>query len=154
MGDDLWRILTVEGNRALLLSDQILALSAYHSRYEQVNWDSCDLNPHLQTAMKSRWGSDLCAHVEAKSPRRSTTIGTSADGFFLLSEKEAQKYGQAKVCTKVDDGKPRWWWLRSVGGLRGSVPVVGADGTLSPDGIYVRVAGSGVRPALWMNLES
>jgi len=51
-------------------------------------------------------------------------------------------------------GQPSWWWLRSPGLFQNYAAFVGSDGYVSLSGRSVRDAGGGVRPALWLNLES
>jgi len=49
--------------------------------------------------------------------------------------------------------KSCWWWLRSPGYFTIIAAYVSIDGTLKVNGYSVSAAG-GVRPALWLNLES
>jgi hypothetical protein len=52
------------------------------------------------------------------------------------------------------DGKPSWWWLRSPGHSPSRAAGVSGDGNVNLGGYSVDDSSSGVRPALWLNLES
>jgi hypothetical protein len=50
-------------------------------------------------------------------------------------------------------GSPSWWWLRSPAGISSAAAIVDDDGLVQVNGIFVFGSG-GVRPALWLNLQS
>ena len=106
-----------------------------------------------------------------------TTGGKNTqDRVFLLSYAEANRYlGVAYKSPNMDsravltahakkaganigditvDGSPiGWWWLRSPGYFQRDAANVRSDGSLYID-THVSIASGGVRPALWINLES
>ena len=73
---------------------------------------------------------------------------------FLLSIDEANKYFQNDAARIANyNGQPTWWWLRSPGLSSYLAANVNDDGHVNDRGYSVYNEG-GVRPALWLNLES
>ena len=82
------------------------------------------------------------------------------DKIFLLSISEAEQYfdlPQARQCEAtafvLSQGSNTAWWLRSPGGSGDDAARVGSGGYINSYGRRVNDYG-GVRPALWINLES
>ena len=63
------------------------------------------------------------------------------------------QYSSERIATEKN-GKPSWWWLRTPGGRSHLAAAVSDDGCLFVGGLYVNDNRGGVRPALWLNLES
>ena len=111
--------------------------------------------------------------------RKSTTGGSNTeDKVFLLSYAEANKLlgvtydngsnmksraaptayalkqgAWTSIRSKTaDDSAAGWWWLRSPGGIQGGGARVYGDGSLS--GGRVNTDNGGVRPAVWIDLDS
>ena len=93
------------------------------------------------------------------------------DRVFLLSIEEILRYFPGLKLYKDDDGDEwsyelderlaaklngsgSWWWLRSPGLNQRNAAYVRLDGDVTLGGLYVGHASGGVRPALWINLES
>ena len=91
------------------------------------------------------------------------------DKVILLSITEAERYfGSASgrkcvptayakaqgVYTNSSYGGTCWWWLRSPGYNQDFAACVCNDGDVYEHGYYVGNDGHGVRPALWIDLES
>ena len=89
------------------------------------------------------------------------------DKVFLLSEKEAEtlfsnkeeriakatEYAQ-KSGVYVNEEKAAWWWLRSPGDDSDSAAVVPDSGGVGRNGDDVYRDDVGVRPALYLNVQS
>jgi hypothetical protein len=65
------------------------------------------------------------------------------------------QYGDERISYN-SDGSASWWWLRSPGINPDTAAIVDVDGYLNFYGIYVNnsLSSGGLRPALWLNLES
>ncbi len=148
-----WKVLTVQGNKVLLISRYVLDCKEYHGRRTNVTWKTCNMRTWLNgTFMNNAFTSREQEGIVYKA---------DLDRVFLLSYDEAKYYlgsDEQQRCqptiyarsqrVRINGDGSCWWWQRAEGmgeiapcvGIRGSVDV-------SADGI-------GVRPALWLNLES
>ena len=168
-----WRVLEVQNDRMLILSDIIIEKREYHNADGHTKWGTCALRDYLNWAFYNKFnGPDRALITEINNdPQHSNTTN---DKIFLLSIEEVVKYfgdsGQLnkKNTTKINDqynsariakdkdGKASFWWLRSGGyyGLFGltNVSSVGIDGILYVNKHTSRNTTGGVRPALWLKL--
>ncbi|MDR0847857.1 MAG: KAP family NTPase [Propionibacteriaceae bacterium] len=157
---DIWRIVKfAEGkSRVLLVSDRVFWRAPYHDRYEPVTWATSFLRQELQMWMADRVGPSI-EHVWPVRRDQWADMGSDqvpdGDKFFLLSAGEASELAPRRaVAMRIDDDEPTVWWLRSPGDTPEGAAVVYYDGDVST---WLRIVGSGgvgVRPALWLNLES
>ena len=178
-----WRVLTIKNNMALLISEEILEERPYNVESEAITWENCTLRKYLNSEFYNKLDSAKSAISETRNdnpnnPRFGTTGGNATtDKVFLLSIDEVCCYfGNStnklnniksnKNDSWIDDENNSirmanygnkgawWWWLRSPGyGGRGAAGVH-SDGSLYLVGYVVNSAEGGVRPALWLNLES
>jgi len=174
-----WLVLDVDkqNNRALLLSEDIIEMKAYHANGKSTTWAECSLHSYLNGEFYESFGreKDRIARTHNENPANQwfgTKGGNSTqDSVFLLSIEEVVKYfgdrGQLKNKNPnnkywIDDqynsarvakfnGNAVWWWLRSPGGYTDLAAYVNDDGYVLIVGDLVQ-AGGGVRPALWLNL--
>ena len=172
-----WRVLDVQDGKALLLSEHVLSLRAYHDKYENVTWEHCELRRYLNDDFYNSFSPEdkACiadAHVVNNSnPGFGTSGGNyTIDRIFLLSLEELVRYfgdsgklgnGPKNAWHILDeynakriaylDGNARWWWLRSPGDNGTDAASVDSDGDVSVCGIFVDNVYCGVRPALWIN---
>lgn len=170
-----WRVLAVEGGKALLISQYALDGKGYNEKYEATSWEECTLRNWLNTDfMNSAFSNteqsliQLSEVTADKNPRHyDTNQGYDTDDkIFLLSVKEAEQYfknDEDRKCnpTKfaINNGACQnegqcWWWLRSLGNYASSATYVNTGGSVSFDGNYVNIDIGSVRPALWINLKS
>ena len=173
-----WRVLEVQNDKALLISDKIIERKAYHSEWGNITWAECALRSYLNDAFYNSFGDDKSRIAETRVTTGNnlwfgTRGGNAAnDRIFLLSIEEAVKYfgdsGQLKNKNpnsefNIDDqynaarvardksGTAMWWWLRSPGCRKLSAAGVGFDGSVDVGGLSVGDSFGGVRPALWLN---
>ena len=177
-----WRVLAVENDKALLISEKILEKRPYHQPGGNITWENCTLRKYLN-------GEFLNSLGEVKSSISKTrnnpnpinqwfgTAGGSvtADKVFLLSLDEVCRYfgdSTANLSKKGSTGsyywindknnaarianygseKASWWWLRSPGYYRYIAASVDDVGYVYVIGSSVSIDSGGVRPALWLNL--
>jgi hypothetical protein len=177
-GEYVWRVLDVQGDRALLFSKDIIAQKEYNIRVD-VTWETCTLRKWLNEDFFSTFSEEEQSHivVTANSNENNQWFGTNGgretqDSIFLLSLSEVVRYigdsGQLK--NKNPKSKYRiqdqfcserianynnsrsWWWLRSPGVSSYYGALVSYDGDLIMGGYDVLDESGGVRPALWLNL--
>ncbi len=175
--DIAWKILAVEGDKALLISQYGLDARSYHTTSASVTWESCSLRSWLngeflnQVFSSKEQGAILTTeifnHTGQLNPEWSTYGGNKTqDKVFLLSYQEAERYfanddarmckptayAQANGATVFGEGNCRWW-LRSPGENQRRAALVSSNGYLGY-GFSVHDVRSVVRPAFWLNLES
>ena len=168
-----WRVLAVEGGKALVISKYALDCKSYNEELEDTSWEKCTLRKWLNNDfMNSAFSNTeqsliLLSEVTAdKDPRYNTNQGYDTDDkIFLLSVKEAEQYfknDEDRKCnpTKfaVNNGAYQkegqcWWWLRSLGRNSSLASFVYFDGSVHFGG-HVDNDDVSVRPALWINLKS
>ena len=178
-----WRILDLDkqNGKALLLSEKVIEKRAYHSSRSSITWAQCDLRSYLNEEFYNTFNAnDKALVTETKittsdDPYFGTKGGNdTTDRIFLLSAEEAIKYfgdsGQLKNrkkehpflsdqydkvrIAKDTKGMDYWWWLRSPGKDSYYAAYVFGNGRISFIGSYVDGNSGGVRPALWLNLQS
>jgi hypothetical protein len=176
-----WRVLDVQGDRALLLTENIIEIREYHSSFIDITWASCELRQYLNGDFLRKFSSQdqsriwLANNCNSDNQWFGTKGGDSTtDKVFLLSIEEVVKYfgdsGQLHKRPKKDswwiddkynnermakyEDKAWWWWLRSPGIRNGGAASVYRVGGLYMGGNSVNRVGGGVRPALWLNLKS
>lgn len=152
----VWRVLAVDGNRILLISDQSLDYKRFNESKDKGNaWDSSDLKAWLTgefadtaftPSQKSQIAEVTCLSVE------------EATKYFVDDSDRRCKpteYAKAKGAGAKGIGMPDdcFWWLRSPS-AKGSeyVAIVWATGEVSTRGSNVWSDRWAVRPALWLEL--
>ena len=94
-----WRVLAVEGNKALLISENSLEDRPYNTiKFTYVIWETCSLRKYLNGEFYNSLGTDKSKIAETKNSNPDNqwygTKGGSAttDKIFLLSLDEVVKY--------------------------------------------------------------
>jgi len=174
-----WRVLDVQNDKALILSDRILTLRQYHSnRNEVVTWENSDIRAWLngefydETFSADEKSRIFQARIENKDNEWHETPGGNAtnDRLFLLSLEEVVRYfgdsGQLNtrssspindaynsLRTATFEGSNRWWWVRSPGSGNNRAANINNNGFIDVSGSnIVDNNNGGIRPALWLNL--
>ena len=179
-GDYAWRVLDVQNDRALLITEDIIEKRPYYDELTDVTWETCTLRGYLN-------GNFFYGNFSAQEQALILEItnanldnqwyGTNGsnptkDKVFLLSIAEVVRYfgdsGQLKNnnpdseywigdqysserVAKFNNGG-FWWWLRSPGYYPFRAAIVDTGGYVGLNGNYVGDREGGVRPALWLNL--
>ena len=160
-GGHQWRVLDIENNRALIISQNIVEQRQYHTSDTSITWSECSLRTYLNGAFYNSFSSKdrnrivQVTNTNPNNPYYGTNGGPNTlDKIFLLSLDEAQSYfyGAAdRVATW--NGSASWWWLRSPGSHGSTANTVSSDGILDDYYYSGAVYGTGgVRPALWLSL--
>lgn len=174
-----WRVLAVQGDRALLLSKDIIEKRPYDTDYKGVMWENCALRAYLNGDFYEKFSeADRARIILTRNQNPDNTWGTrdgkqfstsggnqTDDYVFLLSVPEVLKYfpglklddersyeADERLVAKFND-TGSLWWLRSPGSTQNDAAYVGFVGHVSLSGSYVINGTGGVRPALWLNLS-
>lgn len=170
-----WQILDIRDRKALLISKYALDCEPYNRETRDNTWETCTLrewlNNHFYNVAFNEQEKSLIAQtfisaeINAKS---NTSFGNATtDKLFLLSVNEASSYfasDGARKCMLTEyaythsntsvmhgDRFPCLWRLRTPSFLSATVCVF-VDGSffnVAPDNSFI-----GVRPAMWVTLES
>ena len=179
-----WLVLAKGDGRVLVISKYALDRQVYDNISTITStWETCSIRTWLNsTFLNEAFSAEERAMIPSvnvssdKNPRYETYPGNSTtDQVFLLSISEAQKYfskDDKMKCAptsyakdlgattldmswqKVDGKYSCTWWLRSPGGKDNYVACVGYDGSVDLWGDNIHAACVGVRPALWIKVES
>lgn len=179
-----WRVLAVQADRALLITEEIIELRWYHSDFVEITWADCALRHYLNEVIYPTLSQAEQAQVMTVTNRNPAnpwfkTKGgpDTADKLFLLSLEEVCKYfgnSSAQLQTKGDqtwfiqdshnpNRQARYgndfhgWRLRSPGYYGRTAASVSSNGNVyvRGNGVYGRPKdGGGLRPALWLKLEA
>ena len=125
-GNINWRVLDVQGDRALILTEDIVEKRAYNIERKDVTWESCSLRQYLNGEFYNRFTTKNRARILPCTNSNENTVFTSMTGknintsggantddrIFLLSIDEAKKYfGTAEVHFRTfwnDHNSQRW----------------------------------------------
>ena len=176
-----WLVLERDGDKVLVISKYALDAQPYNTEWEDVTWETCTLRTWLNETFLNGAFSEAeqtiiqTTEVSAdRNPDYSTDPGNATkDKVFLLSIIEVCQYfasDEASMCVptayakangawtsgsyNVDGEATCWWWLRSPGIYQYTAADVYYDGGVGSAGAYVYGAYGGVRPALWINLDT
>jgi len=165
-----WLVLEIKDGKALLISKYAIDCKPFSVSYKNVNWGTCSLRYWLNNDfVEAAFSAKEAAMIFTTSVEYEFVIGNGTqDRVYLLSTTEVNKYfdsdneRQCKptafaieqgVYTNDVDGNC-WWWLRSLGNKDIYATGVEYGGVVSESGRDARNEISGVRPALWITLDS
>ena len=153
-----WRVLVVRNNEALLITDKLIEVRAYHNTLEDVTWEKCDLRAYLNGKFYNNFSPSEKKLIITKTntnndnPCFGTPGGNPTDDkVFLLSIEEVVKYfgdsghlarkkwenkiyivdqfNSDRVAMSIN-GSANCWWLRSPGGKSDHAANVTQDGSI------------------------
>ena len=97
-GEYDWRILDVQGGKALLITEYIISMMPYNKISKSITWESCDLRNQLNLWFLHKLGieqkkiTETVIHNPANLWYKTAGGGDTADKLFLLSIDEAERY--------------------------------------------------------------
>jgi hypothetical protein len=160
-GNYRWRVLDVQGDKALIITEKVIESHPYDVKGESAAWKSCSLRKYLNEGFYNKFDNVCKAQMLTTTllnpgNKRYGTSGCSntQDHIFLLSIDEVEKYFINNAERRTDSISGKIWWLRSPGRKVYEAALVYVfDGDVSGSGAPVDHNG-GVRPALWLKLKS
>ena len=181
-GSHKWRVLDIQGNYALIISENIISHRMYHNTNQAVTWETSDIREYLNSTFLNTFNETDRARIRETiiinndNPWLGTNGGENTkDKIFLLSIEEVvryfgdsgqlenspdgvswiwDEYSETRIAQDIT-GSASWWWLRSPGFSPFGAASVSGNGILSVHGsdvFWSGGAGGGVRPALWLIL--
>lgn len=174
-----WRVLHVENDTTLLLSEEVVMRCAYNGDYEDVTWADSSVRQYLNHEFYDQFSPEekgLIAEtglVNSNNPWLDTNGGReTTDRIFLLSLEDVVTYfgdsGQLQDknpnskywindqynperVARDETGEACWWWLRSPGIRSRGAAYVNVGGSINLAGHYVNNGHGAVRPALYLS---
>lgn len=168
----IWEVLSVKGDKALIISKYALDARPYHNEQGDVTWEKSHIRKWLNevfynSVFSNREKAKIVA-VQLTTPdnRLHITKGgnDTVDNVFLLSMEEAKYYfptNEKRIAMPteyarlknllISKGNGCWWWLRSSGDSQSYAADVDYGGDVDSYGSSAFTSLNGVRPALWMD---
>nr|MCR5203208.1 DUF6273 domain-containing protein [Lachnospiraceae bacterium] len=162
-----WRILKKEKDRVLFITDKVIDVIPYNKEYEDITWSKCTLRKYLNNDfINTSFSNSIIKQIETvtlKNPdnkERGTKGGPDTqDRVFCLSMDEAKTYFKDDYDRKAEYinekvGVGGSYWLRTPGDYQSTAARVLGSGHVRGDGYTVNIDSVGIRPALWLRLDS
>ena len=170
----LWRVLTVEKDKALIITEMLIDYLPYNEMLTSSTWETCTVRNVLNGDFISKaFTNAQQIHIipvinqNSDNPKYKKKGGNNTkDRVFALSIDEATKYflsnANRRTYTtdyaykKRKDTKDRaeQWWLRSPGSININASFVNFNGEIVYSGNCMFSTLIAVRPALWLNLKN
>ncbi|MCL1823641.1 MAG: DUF6273 domain-containing protein [Oscillospiraceae bacterium] len=118
-GEYNWRVLDIQNNIALIITDTIIETRSYHDRYTDITWADCALRKYLNSAFYNRFTEDEKSRIVPvinKNPDNQwygTKGGENTqDYIFLLSLEEAvcKYFGDSSAKLYNRNPKHKYWF--------------------------------------------
>ena len=173
-----WRVLAVEGDKALLIALCGLDVQKYNQKWKKLTYADSTIRTWLnQDFMKEAFTAEQQQKIlstklsDVKNAKYGTDWGKSTtDKIFLLSRKEAEKYfatNDSRKCWPTEYAKARgaymssanatygigWWFLRSPGGNAAHAAGITTTGKVDVFGNHVNFESALIRPAMWIKVN-
>ena len=158
-GGNDWRVLDVQGDKALILSDRVMTVRGYHTASTAITWAECDIREYLngQFIDDTFTTAEKAMIAETRNLNKSNQWNNTAGGIdtidkvFLLSIEEVvqyfgdsgqlsnkpndtsyidDEYNSRRIALGKDNDTACWWWLRSPGVISDSAASVSTDGSV------------------------
>lgn len=162
-----WIILAIVGEKALVVSRDILNVQVFHEKEKDINWIHSNLRSWLKeefyvNAFADREKEFICrTRLEVDvNPEYGVTNGVRTDDYvFLLSATEVERYlstaqarkAVATAYAQTQGAENNSWLLRTMGKDSCHVTYVDSEGNIHYEGQPTTQPG-GIRPAMWVDL--
>lgn len=116
-----WRVLAIQNNTALIITEYIIEQRAYHDAYQAITWADCSLRKYLNREFYSKFNptdQSRIIPVQNKNPDNhwygSKGGGDTQDSIFLLSIDEVvcQYFGDSSSKLYNRGKNQRYWFER------------------------------------------
>ena len=177
-----WIVLSIEDNKALVISKYALDCKAYNYIKTNITWEYCSIRKWLNDSFyNSAFSSEEQTKIEITTvyndvnPDFTTLVGSATeDKVFLLSISEVRQYFSSEeslecIATEyakrwgvytyttddnIDGNDTCWWWLRTPGAYSMFASSVTHNGLVDTTGQNVTRNNNAVRPAMWIDIGS
>lgn len=158
----LWRVLDIENNIAMLLSDKTIEYQCFDNTGKRVSWYNCSLASYLNYT--------FLYEIFSEEEIRKLIVKRDLDKIVVMKEFEINKFLPNEEMRKATPtlfaqnlGAGNSWWLGDNGYIDvidysdyydvtdDNAAFVEEDGTINADGVH-RSVKKGVRPVVWVKL--
>lgn len=113
-----WRVLDIQNNTALIITEEIIEQRAYHDAYKDITWGDCSLREYLNGEFYDKFNMDdksRIIQVSNKNPDNqwygSKGGADTQDSIFLLSLEEVCTYFGNSLSNLHNPGKNQRYWF-------------------------------------------
>lgn len=116
-----WRVLDIKNSAALIITEDIVELRAYHNKPGDITWADCELRKYLNGEFLNNFTEEdkskiIPTTVVNLDNQWFDTIGgdDTVDKIFLLSIEEAvcKYFGDSSKNLQIPNGKYKYWFTR------------------------------------------
>lgn len=120
-GDYIWRVLSIQNERALIITEYIIEQRPYHDAYVAITWADTSLRKYLNGEFYNRFSNEdksrICPVININNNNQwyGTVGGTdTSDKIFLLNMEEAvcQYFGDSSAKLFNPRKNQRYWFER------------------------------------------
>lgn len=119
-GDYKWRVLDIQNNSALIITEEIIEQRSYHDAYKEITWADCSLRKYLNGGFFDKFSPTDKSRILPVLNKNSDNqwYGTKGgadtyDSIFLLSLEEVCKYfGDSLSKLYNREKNQRYWYQR------------------------------------------
>ena len=120
-GDYDWRVLDIQNNTALIITEDIVELRAYHNKLGDITWADCELRKYLNGEFLNNFTEEDNSKIipttvaNLDNPWFGTIGGDDTfDKIFLLSIEEVvcKYFGDSSKNLQIPNGKYKYWFTR------------------------------------------
>lgn len=158
-----WRVLLIENDMALLVTENAIKNIAYNDTLVDTYWSESKIRAYLNSDFLNEFTREELSLVQTSviktvaNPDYNTPGGPDTeDKFFLLDIQEARRFFSSDSDRLPDTSVPGvatdWCWLRSSGGEKTYAAIIDKNGKISTGGSRVTNNGGGIRPAAFIKL--
>lgn len=116
-----WRVLDIKNDSALIITEDIAELRAYHNQSGDVTWADCELRKYLNSEFLNNFTEEEKSKIISTAIANHNnpwfdTIGgcDTVDKLFLLSIEEVvcKYFGDSSGNLRIPNGKYKYWFTR------------------------------------------
>lgn len=120
-GKYIWRVLDIKNSAALVITEEIAELRAYHNKPGDITWSDCEMRKYLNGEFLDNFAEEDKVKiiptevVNCDNPWFGTIGGDNTiDKIFLLSIEEVvcKYFGDSSENLRVPNGKYKYWFTR------------------------------------------
>lgn len=136
-----WKMLKVEENKMLLITEKPIAQKPFDDQIKNVTWETCALRQWLNNEFMTSFSADQQKQI------LTTNTGDTTDQVFLLDVDEMNDLVQNEHITFKN---PEEFWTRTA--TENGIMYTAPSGWVQAEGEQI-MRDKGVRPAIWIDLE-
>lgn len=120
-GNYEWRILEIQDDKILLITEEIIMQKDYHNKKEHITWKDCDLRKYLNIDFYNTFSSEEKERIIEVKNKNSDNLWYNSNGgedtidkIFLLSLDEVVRiyFGDSSYLLDNPLDKQRYWFQR------------------------------------------